>query len=357
MNNPLINESTLPVERTQASRLEAVDFQNLVFGSVFSDHMLVADYDGENWHARIQPYGPLQLSPSFSGLHYGQSIFEGMKAYRTAKGNVAIFRPDAHHARLNRSAERLCMPQIPEELFMQGLQQLLSLDGDWTGPEVGGQLYIRPIYFATDSYLGVRPSQTYRLIIFTCPVNAYYTEPVNVFVEETEVRAAPGGVGNAKMAGNYARTMKIGRKKKAEGYHVVLWLDANVHQFVEEYSTMNAFFVADGTVITPKLKGTILEGITRNSALKLLRDNGYPVEERDLSIEELLSLHKENKLSEAFGTGTAAVVSPVAKIQYRDTTITFTNPGEWPVANFIKTRLTDIRKGLAEDPYGWMHTV
>ncbi|MFW5658996.1 MAG: branched-chain amino acid aminotransferase [Bacteroidota bacterium] len=342
-----------PIEK---SRVSSVDWENLGFGRTFSDHMFIVDYtEGEGWHdARIEPYDNFSFAPSMSSLHYGQSIFEGMKAFRNSAGKLVLFRPDEHCARFNRSAVRMCMPEIPEALFMDGLKQVVALDKNWVKNEPGGQLYIRPMMFGTQEFLGVQASQTYRLVIFTCPVGAFYKEPVNVWVEDEEVRAAPGGVGAAKTAGNYARTIKIQREKQNEGYHVVLWLDAINHRFVEEYSTMNAFFVIDDVVITPPTSDTILPGITRKSAVKLLEDNGYKLQVRRIAIDEIVRAYACGKLQEAFGAGTAAVVSPVKSLTFHGQRMELPDFSEMKHGQFIKQTLHKMRVGEAEDPYHWI---
>lgn len=355
MAEVLTPTATVPVHRVAHSRLQEVDFLNLPFGTVFTDHQFVADFDGNSWtQPRVEPFGEMHISPAFSGLHYGQSIFEGMKAYRDANGHIQVFRPEAHLDRLNRSADRLCMPEIPYELFLEGLRTMVQEDADWVPKEVGSQLYIRPIYFATDPFLGVRPSSQYRLMILACPVGAYYKEPVRVFVTDKYVRAASGGVGNVKMAGNYARTLKISKEKAQQGFHVVLWLDAVRRTNIEEFSTMNAFFVIGDVVITPRITGTILEGITRDSALTLLREGGFKVEERDISIQEVMSAGRNGLLKEAFGTGTAAVVSPVAMLHYDDEDVTLPDYSEWRAAPYIAEHLRAIRIGTEPDRHNWL---
>jgi branched-chain amino acid aminotransferase len=355
MASVLTPQQTLSIHPVANSRLNQVDFNNLPFGTVFTDHEFVVEFDGNSWvNPRVEGFSEMTISPAFSGLHYGQSIFEGMKAYRDANGHIRVFRPQAHLDRLNRSADRLCMPEIPYELFIEGLKAMVQQDADWVPQEVGSQLYIRPIYFATDPFLGVRPSSTYCLRILACPVGAYYKEPVRVFVTDKYVRATTGGVGNVKMAGNYARTLKISKEKAQQGFHVVLWLDAIRRTNVEEFSTMNAFFVIGDVVITPRITGTILEGITRDSALTLLREGGFKVEERDISIQEVMSAGRNGLLKEAFGTGTAAVVSPVALLHYDEEDVTLPPYEEWRVAPYIAEHLRSIRIGTEPDRHNWL---
>jgi branched-chain amino acid aminotransferase len=350
--------STLPIRLQPImgeSRATSFDVNTAPFGSVFTDHMLLAHYSGQQWHdASIQPFGNLNLSPALSALHYGQSIFEGMKAFRDANGQLQIFRIEAHLDRLNRSAERLAMPPVPPQLFLEGLRKLVNMDDAWVGAEQGSQLYIRPLLFATDDMLGVHVSERYILAVMCCPVGAYYKNPVRVFVTEEFTRAAAGGVGFVKMAGNYARTMKLGQEAKANGYDVVLWLDAQERAFVEEFSTMNAFFVIGDTVVTPKLGGTILEGITRDSALTLLRDGGFRVEERPISIHEIMTAGQNGTLNEAFGTGTAAVVQPVASLAFQGNEVDIPDYSTWKAGPYIADHLRDMRIGATPDTYGWL---
>jgi branched-chain amino acid aminotransferase len=340
------------------SRAVGFNVHNTAFGAVCTDHMLVAHYASGQWQeAAIQPYGNLSLSPSLSALHYGQSIFEGMKALRDVNGQLQIFRLEAHLDRLNRSAERLAMPPVPHTLFEQGLRKLIALDDAWVGHEPGSQLYIRPLLFATDDLLGVHVSERYMLAIMCCPVGPYYKNPIKVFVTDEYTRAAAGGVGFVKMAGNYARTMKLGQEAKQNGYDVVLWLDAHERAYVEEFSTMNAFFVLNDVVVTPPIGGTILEGITRDSALTLLRDGGFAIEERPVSIHELIAAGQNGTLTEAFGTGTAAVVQPVSSFTFRGQEVRIPEYSTWKAGPYVANRLRDIRTGNAPDAYQWLTTV
>ncbi|MBX3103305.1 MAG: branched-chain amino acid aminotransferase [Bacteroidetes bacterium] len=343
------------VEKTAHSRLGEKDFTQLPFGSVFSDHMFVVNYaDGQWQNPRIMPFGDVSMSPSISAIHYGQSIFEGMKAYRDKAGRVNIFRIKDHLVRLNRSAERLCMPQIPEDVFTEGLKQLVALDQNWVPTTAGSALYLRPIFFATDTQIGVRPSSTYALYIITNPANAFYTQPVKVWVESNFARASEGGVGYVKTAGNYARSMLASQQAKELGFDVVLWLDAQSRRFVEEFSTMNAFFVMDDFVVTPRLNSTILAGITRDSIITLLKDEGITVFERDISIEEVMQAGREGQMKEVFGSGTAAVVMPVASITYEGQTLQLQDSRSWKLMNHVSQKLAGIRAGELPDTYGWL---
>jgi branched-chain amino acid aminotransferase len=347
--------SEIKVTRTRASRLSEVDFENLPFGKVFSDHMLVADYRKGDWQpAEIVPYGLFQLSPATTALHYGQSIFEGMKAHRNVRGNPVLFRPRDNFVRMNRSAERMVMPAIPESLFLDGLRELIRTDREWIPKKEGGALYIRPILFANDDFIGVRPSDNYKFVVFTCPVGPYYSEPVKLWVTRKYVRACEGGTGEAKTAGNYAASYYAAREAQDKGYHNVLWLDGKEHRYAEECGTMNVFFVIDGVAVTPALSGTILRGVTRASAITLLREMKVRVEERRISIEELQDAHAKGMLQEAFGAGTAAVVSPVIQIGSEDGVLRLPPVEERKIGPAVLKRLEDIRHGRVEDPYGWM---
>lgn len=352
-----LDSDAIKIETTSSSRLSSVDINNVKFGSVFSDHMFILDYtDGEWQNPRISPYGDISMSPSISGLHYGQSIFEGMKAFRGEKGSINVFRPSLHLQRLNKSAARLCMPEIPEDIFLAALEKLVQLDNEWV-PNLPGALYIRPILFAVDEFLGMRPSLNYKLIIFTLPVNVYYPEPLKVYVTTEYVRASSGGIGYVKAAGNYARSLYINKIAQSKGCNVVLWLDARERKFIEEYSTMNAFFVIDDFVVTPKLTGTILEGVTRDSVMQLIRSEGYRVYERDVSIDEILDMLEAGCLKEAFGTGTAAVMAPVQEIHYLNNVYKLNEHKSWKVFPAIEKKLADIRELSAPDTFNWLFRV
>lgn len=348
----------LRVTRTKASRLSQVDFDNIPFGRVFSDHMLVADYLDSGWEPpEIVPFQKFTLSPCTTALHYGQSIFEGMKAYRNVQGRPVLFRLKDNFARMNRSGERMVMPAIPEEVFIDGVKELVRLEADWIPNKEGGALYIRPLMFANDDFIGVKPSDAYKFVIFTCPVGAYYDEPVKLWVTREYVRAAEGGTGEAKTAGNYASSYYAAKQALDRGYHNVLWLDGKEHRYIEECGTMNVFFVIDGVAVTPELSGTILRGITRDSAITLLKDMGVKVEERRVSIEELVEAHGAGTLQEAFGAGTAATITPVIKIGSEETVIDLPPDAERKIGPKLLKQLTDIRLGRAEDKYGWVDEV
>lgn len=341
--------------RIKNSRVHDVDFENLPFGRFFSDHIFVADYCDGEWHdPRIEPFHNFQLHPATMALHYGQAIFEGMKASKSLDGKPMLFRPEDHAKRLNLSAARLCMPDFPEELFLKGLKKLVSLDQAWIPPQEGSALYIRPTMIATDEFIGVKPSQHYKFFILTCPVGPYYPKPVKLIAETKYVRAVVGGTGEAKAAGNYAGAMLPSKLAQDKGFDQVLWLDAKEFKYIQECGTMNVFFVIDGKVITPPLYGTILDGITRRSALQILREEGYDVEEYPLTIDELVAAHKNGTLQEAFGAGTAAVVSHVSDIAYKDTMMTLPPVSERKIGNFVKSTIDGLRSGRVKDTRGWV---
>ena len=346
----------ISVTPTTNSRLSEVDFNNIPFGKVFSDHMFVADYDGKEWiNPRVIPYQNMEFSPSNLALHYGQSIFEGMKASKR-NGEPVLFRSEMHARRMNTSAERMCMPSIPEELFLQGLRMLIDLDRDWIPEQDGHALYIRPLMFATDELFGVQASETYRFLIFTGPVGPYYPKPVKLWVEEVFTRAAEGGVGEVKCAGNYGASLLPAMRAKQNGYDQVMWMDANEKKYVQEVGTMNLFFVIDNKVITPTTTGTILRGITRDSFITLLKDWGYTVEDRLLSIAEITDAYWRGTLQECFGAGTAAVVSHVSEITWRDRKLELPPVDETsrPVGTRLKNYINSLRSGKLDDNYNWL---
>ncbi|MBN3584628.1 branched-chain amino acid aminotransferase [Algoriphagus aestuarii] len=346
----------IPVVSTKKSKLPETDFSNLVFGKTISDHMFVADFKNGEWtDLRIEPYAPLELSPANATLHYGQSIFEGLKAYRNENGEVLVFRADANWSRMNESAERMCMPSIPEEIFMEGLVQLLELDKDWVPHAKGASLYIRPYMFAMDNYIGVKPSETYKFIIFTCPVGNYYSKPVSVKVETEFTRATEGGTGAAKTAGNYAASLYPALRAQKAGYDQLLWTDGKSHSKIEESGTMNVMFKINGTIITaPVNSGTILKGITRNSVLQLAKDWNHPVEERFLTVSELETALKEGTLEEAFGTGTAATIAHIERIQLNGKDYVLPLKPADAFSHRVLAELDGIKYGTIEDPHQWI---
>ena len=340
------------------SRLTEELRENSPFGTNYSDHMFVADFSRGEWHdARVVPYGPMSFAPSLTALHYGQSLFEGFKAHRTPGGGVAIFRPTANHARLNRTAARLAMPEIPETLFMEGLLELIRIDREWVPHREGGSLYVRPVYFGTDESLMVRPADSYRLVILTAPGGPYFAQPIRLLAEETYVRAFPGGTGDAKSAGNYGGGLLAAKLAQAKGYHNVMWLDGKERRFVEESGVMNIMFVIKGVAITPNLSGTILPGITRDSVLTLLREMRIPSEERPITVDEVFAAHAGGALQEAFGIGTAAVIAPIAAIGYRGNEVQIETGKADGIAKKLHTKLVAIQTGKEPDTHDWLLTV
>jgi branched-chain amino acid aminotransferase len=346
------------VKLTENSRLAGLDFNNIPFGKTFSDHMFIVDYaDGEWRDAQIVPFGNTSLHPANLAIHYGQSFFEGMKASKMLDGTPALFRTDMHIQRLNASARRLCMPELPYELFIQALETLIDIDRDWIPPAEGSTLYIRPFMYATDESLGVRPSDNYRFMIITGPVGPYYAKPVTLWAETEYIRAAKGGTGEAKSAGNYAGALLPTKLANQRGYDQILWLDAEEHKYVQEAGTMNLMFVIDGKVITAPTDGTILRGITRNTMLILLRDNGYVVEERPLSMDEIVAAYHAGTLQEVFGCGTAAVVSHVSEVTHGDLTMVLPSIESRKVGIWLKKQIDKMRTGEIADKYGWVEPV
>jgi branched-chain amino acid aminotransferase len=349
------NAGAIKITKAERSKRADIDFSNLSFGKYFTDHMLVADYNNGVWgDPEIVPYAPICFDPSMATLHYGQSIFEGVKAYRMADGTAAIFRPIENFKRFNRSAQRMEMAEIPEHIFMEGMKTRLEVESQWIPKEYDHALYIRPFMFATDEQLGVAPSSRYKFMIICSPVGPFYPAPLRLHVEEQFVRAVPGGVGNAKTSGNYAASLHPTAVAKKRGFDQVLWTDAVEHKYVQECGTMNVFFVIGGRLITPSLaSGTILEGITRDSVIKVAQDMGKIVEEREISVDELAAAYKDGSFTEAFGAGTAATISKITELQYKDFTMSFDSEA-MENANEIKAILTTIRDGVAPDPRGWM---
>lgn len=334
------------------------DSANLGFGKHFTDHMFIMDYtEGQGWHdPRIVPYGPLSLDPSAMIFHYGQGIFEGLKAYKTDDGRVLLFRPDRNMARVNVSNERLCIPAIDEEFAVEAVRTLVNVERDWIPQEKETSLYIRPFIIATDPYLGVKPASNYMFIIILSPSGNYYKEginPVTIYVESKYVRAVRGGIGFAKTPGNYAASIKSQMEAKEIGYSQVLWLDGVERKYIEEVGTMNVFFVIDGEVLTPELNGSILAGITRASTIELLRSKGYKVTERRISIQEIYDAQAAGKLDEAFGTGTAAVISPIGELNWEDQKITINNGEIGPISHLVYDTITGIQSGRLEDEFNW----
>jgi branched-chain amino acid aminotransferase len=351
----IITGQKIVTRRAEVSRLPGTDLSNIKFGRVFSDHMFVMEHDGSEWRSpRIEPFADLRMSPAASVLHYGQSIFEGLKAYRTADGSVGIFRPQANIARMNRSADRMCMPHIPEELFLDALVELVRTDTAWIPDGDDSALYIRPFMIAADEYIGIKPSDTYKFMIFTCPVRGYYSEPVRVQVEMQYSRAFPGGTGHAKCAGNYAAALYPAKLAQDRGIHQLIWTDAMEHKYIEESGTMNVFFRIGDTLVTPETGNTVLEGVTRDSIIKLAEQEGIPLEIRKVSVEEVVSAAREGRLKEAFGAGTAATIAHVHSITVEGEVFTLPPIEKREAASLLGGLLDDIRRGRAQDSFGWM---
>ncbi|MBC8111437.1 MAG: branched-chain amino acid aminotransferase [Verrucomicrobia bacterium] len=349
----MVETLNIAVQETAKSRLSTVDFSNIIFGKNYADHMFSADYKDGEWHdLKIIPYGEISFEPSLASLHYGQAIFEGMKAYKDfTDGGINIFRPTENAARFNASAVRMCMPEIPEEIFVNALAQLVALDRNWVPDTWGSSLYIRPFMFATDEFVGVRPSQTYKFMVFCSPAGQYYTEAIKVKVETHYTRAAEGGTGFAKCAGNYGGALYPSLLAQKEGYHQLLWTDAAEHQYFEESGTMNAMFVINDVLLTPATSDSILKGITRKSVVALVKSWGMQVEERKVSIIEIMTAIENGSLKEVFGVGTAATIAPIAVIGYEGKD--YVLPESRTVGNRILQELNDIKHGKQADTHGW----
>lgn len=331
----------------------------LVFGKYFTDHMFVMDYNEQNgWHnAQIMPYGNISLDPASMILHYGQEVFEGMKAYRSEDNEILLFRPEKNFERLNISNERLCIPKLDEDFCLKALTKLIEIDKDWVPHEKGTSLYIRPFVIATQSGLGVHPAKEYKFIIICCPVGSYYKEglnPVKIYVESEYVRAVKGGTGFIKSGGNYAASLKGQEKAEKLNYSQVLWLDGKERKYIEEVGAMNVFFKINGTVVTPSLEGSILPGITRRSVIEVLKDWGIKVEERKISIDELVEAYENGTLEEAFGSGTAAVISPIGEFNYNNKIMVVNNSKIGELSQKLYDYITDIQWGRTEDKYNWV---
>tara|TARA_B100000767_G_C19749833_1_gene530241 strand:- start:663 stop:1760 length:1098 start_codon:yes stop_codon:yes gene_type:complete len=349
--------STFDVHQTQTSRLDQVDFDNLDFGRVFSDHMFVMEYEDGKWQrGAVEPYGPFTMSPASMVFHYGQAIFEGMKAYRSQDGSVSLFRPGKNIERFNTSARRLCMPEVPEDVFMEALAALVKLDEAWVPSGDEASLYVRPFMIATDSFVGVRSSNKYTFSIFTCPVDAYYKGSVRVKVERHFTRATPGGTGYAKAAGNYAGSLYPSELAQKEGYDQLIWTDAVEHEYIEESGTMNAMFIIGGKLVSPQTSDTILNGVTRDSVITIAKDLGIEVEIRKISVTELEEGLKSGRITEAFGVGTAATIKSIEVIGIDGTNYTLlrSEPShEGSVANQLSLELDGIRRGRRDDRHLW----
>ena len=338
------------------------DESKLGFGKIFTDRMFLAEWkSGQGWlDARIQPYGPFVLDPSCLVFHYAQEIFEGLKAYKWADGSIALFRPEINARRFNLSADRLCMPEVPEELFLEGIEQLIRLEKDWVPGSEGTSLYIRPAMIAVEPVLGVKASEHYYFFVIMSPVGAYYAcgfNPVKILVEDQYVRAVPGGTGEAKTGGNYAASLKAAQIAKKKGFDQVLWLDGMQRKYIEEVGSMNMFFAYDGVVVTAPLTGSILKGVTRDSVLQLADSMGFRVEERQVAIDDLVADIRSGKIREAFGSGTAAVITPVGTLSYKNENLTVGDGGVGKLTQKLYDTLTGIQYGKIPDSFGWIRKI
>lgn len=352
----------IKITKTTTPKQKPQDQSKLGFGNYYTDHMFIMNYDeGEGWHdARIVPYAPIPLDPAAMCLHYGQEVFEGMKAYKTADGGVQLFRPEKNMARLNVSNERLCIPLIDEDFCVEAIKKLVEVDKDWIPTEAGTSLYIRPFIFAVDPHVGVHPAHHLLFVVILSPVGAYYPEglnPVNIYVEQNYVRAVKGGIGFTKTAGNYAASLKAQDEAAKIGYTQVLWLDGIERKYIEEVGTMNVFFIIGDEVITPELSGSILSGITRMSVIELLKNKGYKVTERRISVQELYDAHAAGTLKEAFGTGTAAVISPIGTFEWNGKKITVADGGIGEVSQMLYDTITGIQCGKIKDEFNWVQKI
>ena len=351
----IAEDTQIDIITTENSRISQVDFDNIPFGRVFSDHMFEMDYiDGKWTNLKITPYGPISIPPSMSALHYGQAIFEGMKAFKNDDGRFCLFRPEDNAWRLNQSAKRLSMPEVPEKIFMDALVTLINMDRDWIPNKRYTSLYIRPFMFATDQYVGVKSSETYKFIIFTCPVGMYYSKELNVKVEREFSRACPGGIGQTKAAGNYAGSLYPARLAQEQGFDQLIWTDSSTHSYVEESGTMNVGFIIDDKFYTPPTTGTILKGITRHSSVQLLRSWGMEVTEDRIAIDTIEQALKSGKLTEAFGMGTAATIAKIKSISVDGKKYELPNV-ENGYGSRLKEAFEDIRRGKIEDEFNWIH--
>ena len=351
-----ITVNNIHISKTENSRLPSVDFNNLPFGKIFSDHMFEMDYKDGKWQTpTIVPFRNLELHPATSALHYGQAIFEGMKAQRGENGEVLIFRPEMNARRFNESAKRMCMAEVPEAMFLEALKTLIDLDRDWVPSLEGQSLYIRPFMIATDDYVGIRPSEKYKFLIITSPVGAYYSDPVKVKIEKYYTRAAEGGVGKAKAAGNYAASLYPAKLAQEEGFRQLIWTDAKTHEYIEEAGTMNVVFVIDGVIVTPdENKDTILEGVTKRSVLEIAADWGYKIEERPVRVDEVIAAINNGTLQDAFGAGTAATIAPISHIGHEGTTYELPPVDSREFSNKMKDYITEYKTGKVEDKFNWL---
>ena len=351
----MVDSLKIDVQHIKKSRLPEIDFAHLPFGKVYSDHMLMADFaDGEWKNFRILPFGKIAVSPATPAIHYGQSIFEGLKAHHGSSGEALIFRPLDNLKRMNISALRMCMPALPEELFMESLSELIAVDRKWIPAEKGASLYIRPFMFSADEYIGIRPSLAFTYMVILSPVGFYYSSPVKVKIETHYTRAAQGGTGYAKAGGNYGGSIYPAKLAQEQGYDQLIWTDAKNHEYIEESGTMNVMFVIDDTLVTPALSDSILAGITRESVLQLARSWGMKVEERKVSVNEIVSALESGRLKEAFGVGTAATIASIQLIGFegRDYELPPLERSDFAIR--VYNELDGIKRGTRPDPFGWI---
>jgi branched-chain amino acid aminotransferase len=343
------------IQKSLESKINQVDWENLPFGKVFSDHLFLMEYSDGQWQeGAIIPFAPIPMHPAMSAIHYGQSIFEGLKAYKNKAGEITIFRPDMNAKRFKESAERMCMPPVSEEIFVEAIRKLVEVDANWVTDKEGYSLYIRPYMFATDEYVGIKASDTYKFMIITSPVGAYYSEPVRIKIEEHYTRAATGGVGRAKAAGNYGASLYPAKQCQIQGFHQLLWTDAKEHKYIEESGTMNIMFQIGGKLITPSEDSdTILRGITKRSLIDLVLTWGIEVEERKVTVEEIVLAARNGTLEDAFGVGTAATIAQVAVIGYRDERLEIPAIETRTLSNKIKAHMDALKLGETEDTFGW----
>jgi branched-chain amino acid aminotransferase len=351
----MIDTLKIEVERVKRSRLPEVDFSNLPFGKVYTDHMFMADFKAGEWkNLRILPYGHIQVSPATPAIHYGQSIFEGIKAHHAASREALVFRPLDNLSRMNTSAERMCMPLVPEEIFMDSMQMLIDIDRQWIPAQEGSSLYIRPFMFSADEYIGIRPSQDFTFMIILSPAGSYYSAPVRVKIETHYTRAVEGGTGFAKAGGNYGGSIYPAKLAQDQGYQQLIWTDGKEHKYIEESGTMNVMFIIDDTLITPSLSDSILAGITRDSVLKLVKSWGMKVEERKIEVTELVEKLMQGKVQDAFGVGTAATIAPIASIGHNGKDYVLPPVDKREVSAKIYRELDGIKRGKRPDPFGWI---
>ena len=353
----MVETGKIRIEKIKKSRISELDFNNIAFGKQYSDHMFMADFiDGEWKDPRVVPYEDLQISPASQTLHYGVSVFEGMKAHKR-QGNPLLFRPLMNHQRLNTSAKRLCIPPVPEDIFMEGMAELLKLDAAWIPEKENTSLYVRPFIFSTEEYIGIKTSETFRFMIITSPVGAYYSRPVTVKIETKYARAVAGGTGYAKAAGNYAGSLYPTKLANDLGYDQLIWTDGKEHKYIEEAGTMNLFFIIDGVLVTPALTDTLLHGITRDSIITLARDLGYPVEEQRLTIDQLVKALYSNTMEDAFGVGTAATVTHISEIGHEGINYHLPDVSGRTISTRLKNELEAIKTGDIPDRFGWIQEV